>query len=90
MKEAGEIAGNLHIARSRNDMGIAIYRMTLRKKLLVLMSEMLAFDDIIENSWDAVAGAVQLSALNLRRTVQDFLTWATQEFNVITLADPYV
>jgi argininosuccinate lyase len=31
-----------------------------------------------------------LSALNLGRTVQDFLTWATQEFNVFTLADPYV
>lgn len=182
IEDAGEIAGNLHIARSRNDMGIAIYRMTLRKKLLELMSEMLAlkdaliafceehvdtvmigythtqqaqpttlahylkavidqlgrdfkrvqsafgtvnrssmgaaaltttgfaisrermrdllaFDDIIENSWDAVAGAdyitesasaVQLSALNLGRTVQDFLTWATQEFNVFTLADPYV
>ncbi|MER2089750.1 MAG: argininosuccinate lyase [Sporosarcina sp.] len=182
IEEAGEIAGNLHIARSRNDMGIAIYRMTLRKKLLELMSEMLAlkdaliafceehvdtvmigythtqqaqpttlahylkavvdqlgrdfkrvqsafatvnrssmgaaaltttgfdisrermkdllaFDDIIENSWDAVAGAdyitesasaIQLAALNLGRTVQDFLTWATQEFNVFTLANPYV
>jgi argininosuccinate lyase len=182
IEDAGEIAGNLHIARSRNDMGIAIYRMTLRKKLLELMSEMLAlkdaliafceehvdtvmigythtqqaqpttlahylkavidqlgrdfkrvqsafgtvnrssmgaaaltttgfaisrermrdllaFDDIIENSWDAVAGAdyitesasaVQLSALNLGRTVQDFLTWATQEFNVFKLANPYV
>ncbi len=182
IEDAGEVAGNLHIARSRNDMGIAIYRMTLRKKLLELMSEMLAlkdallvfceahidtvmigythtqqaqpttlahylkavidqlgrdfkraqsaygtvnrssmgaaaltttgfainrermrdllaFDDIIENSWDAVAAAdyitesasaVQLSALNLGRTVQDFLTWATQEFNVFTLANPYV
>lgn len=28
---AGDVAGNLHIGRSRNDMGIAIYRMTLRK-----------------------------------------------------------
>ena len=182
IEDVGDIAGNLHIARSRNDMGIAIYRMTLRKKLLELMSEMLAlkdalvafceehvdtvmigythtqqaqpttlahylkavvdqlgrdfkriqsaygtvnrssmgaaaltttgfaisrermqellaFDDIIENAWDAVAGAdyitesasaVQLSALNLGRTVQDLLTWATQEFNVFTLANPYV
>ncbi len=63
------------------------------------MQELLAFDDIIENAWDAVAGAdyitesasaVQLSALNLGRTVQDLLTWATQEFNVFTLANPYV
>ena len=47
IEDAGEIAGNLHIARSRNDMGIAIYRMTLRKKLLELMSEMLALKDAL-------------------------------------------
>lgn len=180
--QVGEVAGNLHIARSRNDMGIAIYRMTLRKKLIELMSglialkdalilfceehihtvmigythtqqaqpttlahyfkavidqlgrdftrvqaafatvnrssmgaaalttsgfsisrermrDLLAFDEVIENSWDAVAGAdyiteaasaVQLAALNMGRIVQDFLTWATQEFNVFTLASPYV
>ncbi len=179
---AGDIAGNLHIGRSRNDMGIAIYRMTLRKKLLLLMNELLelrasliafaedhvdtvmlgythtqqaqpttlahyvkavidqltrdfkrmqaaystlnrssmgaaaltttgfkisrermaellACDDIIENAWDAVAGAdyiaelasvIQLSALNLGRTSQDFLQWATQEFNAFKLASPYV
>nr|WP_106782216.1 argininosuccinate lyase [Lysinibacillus timonensis] len=179
---AGDIAGNLHIGRSRNDMGIAIYRMTLRKKLLLLMNELLslrssllafseehvdtimlgythtqqaqpttfahylkavidqltrdykrmqaaystinqssmgaaaltttgfnisrermaellAFDDVIENAWDAVAGAdyiaelasvVQLAALNLGRTSQDLLQWATQEFNAIKLASPYV
>ncbi|MFC9542837.1 argininosuccinate lyase [Lysinibacillus sp. NPDC056959] len=179
---AGDVAGNLHIGRSRNDMGIAIYRMTLRKKWLLLMRELLtlrddliaaaeehvdtimigythtqqaqpttfahylkavidqlerdferlqhvyktvnrssmgaaaltttgfninrermrellAFDDIIENAWDAVAGAdyiaeaasiVQLAALNLGRTSQDFLLWATQEFNAFTLASPYV
>lgn len=179
---AGDIAGNLHIGRSRNDMGIAIYRMTIRKKLLSLiqelitlreelivfaeeqidtimigythtqqaqpttlahylkavidqltrdihrmqaafknvnrssmgaaaltttgfnisrerMKELLGFDDIIENSWDAVAGAdyiaetasvVQLAALNLGRTSQDFLLWATQEFNAFSLASPYV
>lgn len=179
---AGDIAGNLHIGRSRNDMGIAIYRMKLRRKTLNLMHallelrenlvaaanehvetimigythtqqaqpttfahylkavidqldrdfkrlqdayetinrssmgaaaltttgftisrermrELLAFDDIIENSWDAVAGAdyiaeaamvVQLAALNLGRTSQDFLLWATQEFNAFVLASPYV
>ncbi len=178
----GDIAGNLHIARSRNDMGIAIYRMTLRKKMLSVMQELLslrssliafakenvdtimigythtqqaqpttfahylkavinqltrdftrmqaaygtinkssmgaaaltttgfnisrermqellAFDGIIENAWDAVAGAdyiaeaatvVQLAALNLGRTSQDFLLWATQEFNAFRLASPYV
>lgn len=182
MEIAGDIAGNLHIGRSRNDMGIAIYRMTIREKLLALMDELLnlrnsliafalehvdtimigythtqqaqpttfahylkavidqltrdfkrlqqayhtvnrssmgaaaltttgfninrermqellAFDDMIENAWDAVAGAdyiaetasvVQLAALNLGRTSQDFLQWATQEFNAISLASPYV
>ncbi|MFB9279577.1 argininosuccinate lyase [Cohnella cellulosilytica] len=33
-KAAGEAAGNLHLARSRNDMGIAVYRIALREKLL--------------------------------------------------------
>ncbi|WP_172370078.1 argininosuccinate lyase [Sporosarcina jiandibaonis] len=180
--KAGDIAGNLHIARSRNDMGIALYRMTIRKKLLKLMKallsvqeslhafandhietimigythtqqaqpttlahymkglidkldrdfirlqaayktvnrssmgaaalttsgfaisrermqELLSFDDIIENSWDSVAGAdylmevstaVQLASLSLGRSVQDLLTWATQEFNVVKMANPYV
>lgn len=179
---AGDIAGNLHIGRSRNDMGIAIYRMTIRKKLLSLMhelltlrssliafahehvetimigythtqqaqpttlahylkavidqltrdfkrmqaayetvnrssmgaaaltttgfhisrermTELLAFDGMIENAWDAVSGAdyiaetasvVQLAALNLGRTAQDLLIWATQEFNAFRLESPYV
>ncbi|MGM9949174.1 MAG: argininosuccinate lyase [Lysinibacillus sp.] len=178
----GDVAGNLHIARSRNDMGIAIYRLTLRKKMLSVMEallqlrtsliafaeehvdtimigythtqqaqpttfahylkavidqltrdfhrmqaafntinkssmgaaaltttgfnisrermqELLAFDGLIENAWDAVAGAdyiaeaasvIQLAALNLGRTSQDFLLWATQEFNAFRLASPYV
>lgn len=37
IKDAGELAGNLHIARSRNDMGIAIYRMNIRERLLYLI-----------------------------------------------------
>lgn len=182
MQDAGEIAGNLHIARSRNDMGIAIYRMTLRKKLLLLiekaltlrealieltdehketvmigythtqqaqpttlshylnamtdmltrdicrlqaayktvnrssmgaaalttsgfrinrerMKDLLGFEDMIDNAWDAVAGAdyvaecataVQLSALNLGRSMQDFLLWGTQEYGAFLLSAPYV
>ncbi|WP_169083523.1 argininosuccinate lyase [Paenibacillus sp. PL91] len=31
---SGEASGSLHLARSRNDMGISIYRITLRGKLL--------------------------------------------------------
>lgn len=41
LEHAGEIAGNLHLARSRNDMGIAIYRMVLREKLLVTLTSAL-------------------------------------------------
>jgi len=182
IQRAGDVAGNVHIARSRNDMGIAIYRMALRKKMLSLMEqltefhhalnlfarenvdtimigythtqqaqpttlahyvkalmdkverdfdrlkhayetvnrssmgaaalttsgfainrermkELLGFDGIIENSWDSVAGAdylmeaataVQLCALNLGRSMQDFLQWATLEFDAFKLANPYV
>ncbi|MFP7298251.1 argininosuccinate lyase [Neobacillus niacini] len=182
IEDAGDIAGNLHIARSRNDMGIAIYRMTLRKKLLLLiekaltlreglieltdehketvmigythtqqaqpttlshylnamtdmltrdinrlqaayktvnrssmgaaalttsgfpinrerMKDLLGFEDMIDNAWDAVAGAdyiaesataVQLSALNLGRSMQDFLLWGTQEYGAFLLSSPYV
>lgn len=182
IEDAGDIAGNLHIARSRNDMGIAIYRMTLRKKLLLLVDkslqlryalielmdehketvmigythtqqaqpttlshyfnamtdmltrdvyrlqaayktvnrssmgaaalttsgfpinrervkDLLGFEDMIDNAWDAVAGAdyiaetataVQLSALNLGRSMQDFLLWGTQEYGAFLLSAPYV
>ncbi|MFT4416346.1 argininosuccinate lyase [Fredinandcohnia humi] len=182
IEDAGDIAGNLHIARSRNDMGIAIYRMTLRKKLLPLvekalklrealieltnehketimigythtqqaqpttlahylnamtdmltrdikrlqaayntvnrssmgaaalttsgfaisrerMKDLLGFEDMIDNAWDAVAGAdyiaetataVQLAALNLGRSMQDFLLWGTQEYGAFLLSAPYV
>ncbi|MGO0062451.1 argininosuccinate lyase [Brevibacillus fluminis] len=182
LKAAGDIAGNLHLARSRNDMGVTIYRMVLREKLLVAlnsalllkeqllafaeehaetvmigythtqqaqpttmahyiiavvdslsrdierlksayrtcnhssmgaaalttsgfaisrerMAELLAFDGLVENSYDAIGGAdylgeaasaTQLAAINLGRTVQDFLTWCTAEFAVVKVASPYV
>ena len=182
IKDAGDIAGNLHIARSRNDMGIAIYRMTLRKKLLQLIKraielrkalieltdehketimigythtqqaqpttlahylnamtdmltrditrlqaayktvnrssmgaaalttsgfainrkqikDLLGFEEMIDNAWDAVAGAdyiaetasaVHLAAINLGRSMQDFLLWGTQEYGAFLLSEPYV
>ena len=34
LESAGEPAGNLHLARSRNDLGVAMYRMVLRDRLL--------------------------------------------------------
>lgn len=182
IEKAGDIAGNLHIGRSRNDMGITLYRMNLRSRLLKLIEaalelrkslisltkehmdtimigythtqqaqpttlghyfnamtdkltrdihrliaayktvnrssmgaaalttsgfsinrdrvrELLGFEDIVENAWDAVSGAdyigetataVQLAAINLGRSTQDFLLWGTQEFGAFTLFEPYV
>jgi argininosuccinate lyase len=63
------------------------------------MKELLGFDELVENSYDAVCGAdylgeaataVQLAAINLGRTVQDMLLWCTQEFAVLKVASPYV
>ncbi|SDN96712.1 argininosuccinate lyase [Paenibacillus sp. yr247] len=63
------------------------------------MMELLAFDELIENSYDAIGGAdylgevattIQLAAINLGRVVQDFLLWCTQEFAVLKVAAPYV
>lgn len=63
------------------------------------MRELLGFDELVENSYDAVCGAdylgetataVQLAAINLGRTVQDMLQWCTQEFAGLKVASPYV
>lgn len=63
------------------------------------VQQLLGFEEMIDNAWDAVAGAdyatetvsaVQLCALHLGRNIQDFLLWGTQEFGALTLADPYV
>ncbi|MBD0384452.1 argininosuccinate lyase [Paenibacillus sedimenti] len=63
------------------------------------VKELLAFDDLVENSYDAIGGAdylgevataVKLAAINLGRVVQDLLLWCTQEFAVIKVAAPYV
>jgi argininosuccinate lyase len=182
LTDAGDIAGNLHLARSRNDMGVAMYRMAIREKLLAVinallvlqetllevaaghkhtimlgythtqqaqpttmahyllamwdslgrdharlraalntvnqsplgaaaittsgfainrqrMAELLAYDGMVENSYDAIAGgdylaetasALNISMISLGRYSNDFLQWSTQEFGVITVADPYV
>jgi argininosuccinate lyase len=182
LKSAGDIAGNLHLARSRNDMGVTMYRMVMRKYLLEtmkslyklietfvclseehkdtimvahthtqqaqittlghyilavcqilsrdmdrlkhafktvnrssmgacaitttgfsidrqIMVELLGFDEMVVNSYDAIGGgdylgetatAVMLAAIDAGKVVQDFLLWATQEFNVLRAGDPYV
>lgn len=61
--------------------------------------ELLAFDELVENSYDAIGGAdylgevatsVQLAAINLGRVVQDLLLWCTQEFGAVKVSAPYV
>lgn len=63
------------------------------------VAELLAFDGLIENSYDAVSGAdyvgeiaagISLAAINLGRFTQELLLWCTQEFGVVQIAAPYV
>jgi argininosuccinate lyase len=63
------------------------------------VAELLAFDGLVENSYDAIgsadylgetATALQLSFLGLGRLVNDLLLWSTQEFGAVRVADSYV
>ncbi|MFC3745100.1 argininosuccinate lyase [Paenibacillus sp. GCM10012306] len=63
------------------------------------VAELLAFDGLIENSYDAVSGTdyvaeiasgTQLAAINLGRFAQELLLWCTQEFAVAKVAAPFV
>ncbi|MBH0173772.1 argininosuccinate lyase [Fictibacillus sp. 23RED33] len=177
-----DLAGSMHMARSRNDMGIAMYRLVLREHILTLtestlllatallekieehaetimtaythtqpaqpttlghyltavldillrdierlqsayktvncspmgaaalsttsfpidrdrVCELLGFSKLIENSYDAVAGAdylietataVLTLMTNSGRWIQDFLQLVTREHGIIKVADPYV
>jgi len=42
-----DLAGNIHIGRSRNDMGIAMYRLVLRKHLLDLIHQSYQLSEIL-------------------------------------------
>lgn len=63
------------------------------------VAELLGFNGLVENSYDAIGGAdylgeaataLQLSFIGIGRFVQDLLLWSTQEFAAIRVADPYV
>lgn len=63
------------------------------------MAELLGFDGLIENSYDAIAGAdyiaevmtaTQITAITLGRFIQDLLLWSTQEYGVLRISDAYV
>jgi argininosuccinate lyase len=177
-----DLAGKIHIGRSRNDMGVTMYRLVLRKHLLNLIEsatqlneallmqaenykntimpaythtqpaqpttlghyllaiydvlqrdikrlwnafnivnqspmgaaaltttgfpinrqrvcELLAFDRIVENSYDCIAGAdyllecaaaIMTCMTNMGRWIQDFLQHVTKEYNSFYVGDPYV
>jgi argininosuccinate lyase len=84
---------------NRSSMGAAALSTTGFAISRERMAELLGFQGLIENSYDAVAGAdyvtgaaaaVQVAALNTGRMVQDLLLWCTAEFGVLKVADPYV
>ncbi|SFU51391.1 argininosuccinate lyase [Alicyclobacillus macrosporangiidus] len=63
------------------------------------VADLLGFDGVVENAYDAIGGgdylaeaatAVQVAFLGIGRYVQDLLWWATEEFGAIRVADPYV
>ncbi|MGR5879154.1 lyase family protein [Bacillus pacificus] len=63
------------------------------------VADLLGFTNVIENSYDAVAGAdylLEVSSLlmvmmtNTSRWIHDFLLLATKEYDGITVAKPYV
>ena len=64
-----------------------------------LVAKLLAFDGIVENTYDAVAGtdylaqaaqAIELLAVDTGRSCVDFLVWATAEFGLYRATAPYV
>ena len=63
------------------------------------ISELLGFDSIIENSFDSIgccdsdtqtATAVMLASVNASRVITDMVLWATEEMNMIRVADGYI
>jgi argininosuccinate lyase len=61
--------------------------------------ELLGFSELVDNSYDAIAGADYLVGsatavlsmmVNCGRWIQDFLQLVTREYNIIKVADPYV
>jgi argininosuccinate lyase len=62
-------------------------------------ADLLGFEGLVENSYDAIAGidyltgaagALAAAMINLGRLVQDLLLWCTEEFGFLRLSDGYV
>jgi argininosuccinate lyase len=60
MQQTGEIGGSLHLARSRNDMGVAMYRITLREKLLSTLRSICTFLQTLLDTADNHVDTVML------------------------------
>ncbi|OLS40107.1 argininosuccinate lyase [Bacillus sp. MRMR6] len=84
---------------NHSPMGAAAFTTSGFKLNRKRMAELLSFDGVVENSYDAIAGAdyiaevmttAQITAISLGRFVQDLLLWSMQEFSLLKVADPYV
>ncbi|MBE3571674.1 MAG: argininosuccinate lyase [Moorella humiferrea] len=61
LQYAGDVAGNLHIARSRNDMGVTMYRMVLRERILEAIDAAIKLYEALLAMAEEHAGTVMLA-----------------------------
>ncbi|MED3563942.1 argininosuccinate lyase [Bacillus xiapuensis] len=84
---------------NRSPLGAAAMTTTGFPISRVRTCELLGFEGIVENSYDAIAGAdylletsaaLMICMVNTGRWIQDFLQQVTREYGTFTVADPYV
>jgi argininosuccinate lyase len=84
---------------NRSPMGAAALSTTSFPINRKRVCDLLGFSELVENSYDAIAGADYLvesatavlsMMVNCGRWIQDFLQLVTREYNIIKVADPYV
>ena len=78
----GDPAGSLHLARSRNDMGVTMYRMVLRRCLAGVMDELCAFTGkltaVAEKHRDTIMVAITHTQQAQVSTIGHYLLGACQ------------
>src|SRR5258705_108898 len=88
-----DVAGRLHVARSRNDIDMTMYRMRQREFVASLAAAVLdlrgALVDVAARHRETIFAAHVL-LVGLGRVVQDLLLWCTREFGYLRLADGLV